>query len=207
MKTYNTLSRSFLSIALLLGFTLGQAQNKIVLQEKKYHSSKRTLKFDREYTIKTCDTTYTNQIIGYTDSTLLMAATARGKDTTYIAPKPFRKGYDTVVAATYVKDTAVIMIADIEYIQKPFFKDRGIANIGWEIEKYSFLGLLASPIEALVEGKEKGKEMAVVSGIGMVVGIPFIIIGEANTKFDLKNRWEIVKAQENVISAEPLTAK
>jgi len=164
-------------------------QDYIVLQNRAKPTKTKKLKLDRVFTVKTNNTTYYSEIINVTDTTLSVIRKVKtDRDTTYTYS--IGKGKDTTrLVPLYINDTSVILLTDIQYLQKDWFENRR-----W-IEPFAWLGIgavlgsVALPYAVFYKGGDEFKNWAILEGVLIGVSAPAIFIGTRTSKYDLKNKW------------------
>ncbi|MES2838278.1 MAG: hypothetical protein V4667_12185 [Bacteroidota bacterium] len=171
-------------------------QNKLFLDHKSKSSKKKYLNLDREFYIKTKDTTYSyKKIIGFTDSTILIPTwTKTGKDTIYTYTYKISKSKDTnytQVRPRYKQDTIVILFSKIQSIKKDWFKNRHWLEPFGYLAIGGVIGVVFLPIAAIDKGAEGVKEWAIFEGIIVAICAPPIFIGTRKTKYDLNKKWTL----------------
>jgi hypothetical protein len=185
--------KTIVTLVLLL-FTITNAvgQEKLLLENKNKHSKKKYLDLDREYYIKTIDTTYSyKKIVGFNDTTIsITTSTKTDRDSTY----SYLYNEDiirTYTQSIYRQDTIVILFADIQILKKDWFKNsKWLEPFGW-FAIGAAMGVVLLPVTAIDKGSEGIKEWAVFESILIGISVPPIFIGTRKTKYDLKNKWTL----------------
>ena len=166
-------------------------QDNIFLQRREKSDRTKKLKLNREYTIKTHDTTYFSKIVGHTDTTLSFTKSVKGKDTTYTISQYGKTRDTTIVRSLWVDDTVKILFTDIEYIQKDWFANRQWLEPFGYLAVGAALGVAILPLAAAFKGVEGVKDWAEFEGIILAVSVPPLVLGTIKTKYDLKTKWSI----------------
>ena len=183
---------------LLFAMTNVVGQDKLLLENKSKPSKKKYLDLDREYYIKTIDTTYFyKKIVGFNDTTILITtSTKTDRDSTYSYLHKINRIKDTTYTYTrpiYRQDTIVILFADIQTLKKDWFKNRKwLEGFGWFAIGAAW-GVVGLPLAAIDNGLEGVKEWAVFESFLIGISVPPIFIGTRKTKYDLKNKWTLKK--------------
>lgn len=189
------LSVLVLTSLLLLVATTIYGQETLVLQHRSKANKTRKLKLDREYTIKTADTTYSSPILGFTDSTLLILHRVKAQDTARVTAY-YEKAEDTIEATPrWVKDSLTILISDVEYIKKEWFENREWLRLPAWFAIGAVLAVPFLPVVAIAEGAKGVKEWAIFEGTLIAIAGPPIFIGTRKTKYDLKEDWKVQSAK------------
>src|SRR5688572_10463811 len=112
----------------ILSLTHVFGQEKLVLEHKKKTSKKKYIDLNREYYIKTTDTSYYSKIVEFTDTTLSIIGWVKtNRDTAYGYSYKVSKTKDTsytVVRPLYKRDTTKILFSEIQTLKKDWFKNR-----------------------------------------------------------------------------------
>jgi hypothetical protein len=191
--SYRTL---FISTLLLSALTNIFGQDRLFLEHKSKPSKKKYLDLNREYYIKTIDTTYSyKRIIGFSDTTILIPTwTKTSRDTTYSYSYKISQTKDTTRTykrPIYRQDTVVILFSDIKTLKKDWFKNRKwLEPFGW-LAIGAAMGAVLLPVGAIDKGAEGVKEWAAFEAVLVGISIPPIFIGTRKTKYDLKNKWTL----------------
>ena len=181
---------------LLFSLTNVLGQNKLFIELKSNPSKKKYLDLDREYYIKTIDTTYSyKKIIGFNDTSVSIPTwTKTDRDTTYSYTYKISKTKDTTytyIQPIYKQDTIVISFADIQTLKKDWFKNRKwLEPFGW-FAIGAAMGAVLLPVAAIDNGAECVKEWAVFEAILVGISVPPIFIGTRKTKYDLTKKWTL----------------
>jgi hypothetical protein len=147
--------------------TYTRGQDCLILQHKNNPRKQKTLKLEREYSIKTNDNSYISQIINHTDTTLSIVDDLKGKDTIVI---PFRK---------------------IQYLQKNWFKDKDFLIFPWYIGIASTIGIVFIPIASHIEDGQVNVKFLKTAIIASAISWSIIYIGTRKIKYDTQNKWTI----------------
>ena len=180
----------FFSLANLVG------QNRLVLEHKSKPSKKKYLDLDREYHIKTNDTTYPyKKIVSFNDTTILITTwTKTNRDTTYSYSHKVTKTRDTTYTYAqpiYKQDTIIISFADFQTLKKDWFNNRKwLEPFGW-LAIGAAMGVVLLPIAAIDKGAEGVREWAVFEAILIGISAPPIFIGTRKTKYDFSKKWTL----------------
>jgi hypothetical protein len=189
-KILLTLTFLFFSLTNVVG------QDKLFLEHKSKLGKKKYLNLDREYYIKTSDTTYScKKIVGFTDTTISITTwTKTDRDTTYSYSYKITKTKDTTYTYTqpiYRQDTIAIAFTEIQTLKKDWFKNRRwLEPFGW-IAIGAAMGVVLLPVAAIDKGAEGVREWAVFEAILIGASVPSIFIGTRKTKYDLTNKWTL----------------
>jgi len=182
------------------------AQRQLTLQHRWKSQRTKVIKLDRIFQIQTADTAYFSNIIGFTDSTILIPIrTPTGKDSVYVRSYHYQKysknspgfGKDTTivnrtVVPLYRSDTLVIAFTEILWLKKDWFNDtRWLEPFGWVLAG-SILGVAMLPVAAIDEGAEGVRNWASFEAVLLAVALPPIFIGSRRTKYDLKKKWKLM---------------
>lgn len=179
---------------LLFSLTNVVGQNRLILEKKNNPSNKRYLNLDRDYVIKTMDTTYYyKKIIGFNDTTIsIPILTKTGRDTTYTYSRKINKTKDTTYFYTepiFKHDTIIISIADIKELKFDWFENRGWLQPFGMIAIGAAAGIIFLPAVAIKQGAEGVKEWAHFEAVLVAVSAIPIFIGTRKSKYDLANKW------------------
>jgi hypothetical protein len=191
-----------------LQLTSVMGQSELFLRNKRNENKVKKINLEREFEIKTNDTTYIATIIGFTDSTILIPTRQRtDKDTVYIHTYTYKRyskstffqigeARDTTVVnktvvPLYRPDTTEIHFSNIVMMRKDWFKSRRwLEPFGW-IAVGSILGVALLPVAAIDEGKDGVREWAQFEAIQLGVALPPIFIGTRRSKYDLNKKWTL----------------
>lgn len=174
MNFFKNYTNYFLSSALVFFTIITYSQDELVLQSKLKTQKTRKLNPDRNYTIKTKDTLYFSKIISHSETELSVIRTRR-------------------LDLNWITDTIQILHADIEYLEKDWFKSRNWLVPSMYCAMFSVAAVIFLPIAAIDNGKEGVKEWLTFETILISLSYPALFIGTRSTKFDLKNEWIIIK--------------
>jgi hypothetical protein len=202
-------TKRFLFIVLVhFHLTSVMGQSELFLRHKRKENKTRKINLEREFEIKTNDTTYFGIIIGFTDSTILIPTKQKtGKDTVYIHTYSYTKyskstffqigeARDTTVVQRtvvpiYRPDTTEIHFSNIVMMRRDWFKSRRwLGPFGWMVVG-SALGVGLLPVAAIDEGNDGVKEWAQFEAILLGIALPPIFIGSRRTKYDLNKKWSL----------------
>jgi len=181
---------------LLMSLISVQAQSKLFLEHKTKPYKKKYLDLDRKYIIKTIDTTYFyKNIIGFNEKTIsILTWKKTDRDTTYTFSYKISRTKDTTYTYTlpiYRQDTIVIPIADIQIIEKNWFKS------GEWLKPFVYFAFAAVgnvlffPFYVINEGKKGIREWAKNEVILVGISFPPILIGMGKKKYDLTKKWSL----------------
>lgn len=171
------------------------AQDRLLLERKSNPSKKRYLNLEREYHIKTADTTYSDKkIIGFTDTTISIIDWKKMGDTTYY--RSYTNEENRYITNTYRegifrKDTIAILFTSIHTIKKDWFRtEEWLANTGFLL-MMGAAATIALPVMAIDQGAKGVRDWAVVQSV--LVGVPLlpVLIGTRKTKYDLEKKWTL----------------
>ncbi len=169
-------------------------QDKLILEHRTKPTKKKHLDLDRDYYIKTSDTTYSSKkIVNFNDSTISITISIKtDKDTTYSYSYNISKSKDTTITyiePIYREDTVLIAFSKVQMLKKDWFKSRRwLEPFAW-IGVGAVLGVAMLPVAAIDKGNEGVKEWALVEAILIGIAAPPIFIGTRKTKYDLENKW------------------
>ena len=180
---------------LLFSLTNVIGQNRLILEKKDNPSNKRYLNLDREYVIKTIDTTYNyKKIVGFNDTSIsITILTKTDRDTTYSYNYKISKIKDTTYIRTepiYKQDTLFIAFADIQELKNDWFENRE-----W-LQPFGIIAIIAAvnlvvglPVTAIDKGAEGVKRWAAIEAVLIGISAIPIFIGTRTSKYDLANKW------------------
>jgi hypothetical protein len=181
---------------LLFSSTAVKGQSKLVLEHNRKSNKKRYIEMDREYYIKTTDTSFYSQILSFTETTLSVTGKwiKTNRDTSYTITYSISKHRDTTITITrplYRRETVVILFSDIQVITKDWFKKRDWLTIFGDIGFGAVLAVPLLPVAAIDKGAKGVKNWLLFEGILLAIATPPLIIGSRHTKYDLIRKWTI----------------
>jgi hypothetical protein len=168
-------------------------QTDIVLEHKSNPEKQRIIKPHRAYIIKTHHTIYYSNLVGVTDSALLILQRKEtDPDSAYALYEQSGIHKDSMFQVSmHYMDTLSILLSDIQYISIPWFKNRKwLEPFGW-IMMASVMAVGLLPFAVISDGMEGAKEWAEFEAILVGVSFPISYIGTRQTKYDLQNKWTI----------------
>jgi hypothetical protein len=168
-------------------------QINIVLEHKSNPEKLRKIKSHREYIIKTDNTIYYSTLVGITDSALLVLQRKEtDPDSAYSLYQQSGIHKDSnFQVPNYYMDTLSILLSEIQYISKPWFKNtKWLEPFGWlMVASVMAVGLL--PFAVVCDGMQGAKDWAEFEAILVGVSFPISFIGTRQTKYDLQKKWTI----------------